>query len=390
MAGAIVRRYLAPVFVPHTNRRLLDSASNDAIILNSLNFVQTTIESSCTDYMGLSDPLEGEQHFTESSGLFSVSFRRVLVSGNNSVTMPSFSVCSASSTVIQLDISAPIFFCGGLLSPMLMNISNAKSGYISDQDYISSRQSSTVPWPLNPGSCPVLVSLLPMSAVMSSSGLAIIKFQVPGAAAFKVLPSVQQFAYGSLNSYYTGVCEQWLDSFNAWTNQGATTVIDGLPDFCAPSNETVPSFNVICSFQTLSGFFGVITEKTDCFSVLDTPDRVSAIDVGWQNGQFAGLDPQNIPSERKICDQCGNCGGYGTECALSCDGSATSGKTLDICGVCGGDCTQGNGCSSDFCPLKFPYIRYLGQGFPMGSRANSAGDTLGKLAVQVSIVSLFL
>ncbi len=381
-------RYLSTSGTTGLGRRLL-AAADDEIILKSLEFVKTTIESACTDFMDLSDPLEGEQQFTESSGLFSVSFRRVLVSGNNSITMPSFSSCSPSSAVIQLDISAPIFFCGGSLSPLLMNISNAKSGYLNDREFVSSRQSTSVPWPLHPGSCPVIISLLPLSSVLASSGLPQIIFKIPLDAAFKVVPSILQFAYGSLNTYYTGTCEQWVDSANSWSNQGATTVIDGLPSFCEPSNDTTPYLNVFCTFRDRSGFYGVITEKTDCFSVLDTPDRMSSINLGWEQGQFAELDPRNIPSSRRICDQCGSCGGYGVQCALSCDGSSDSGKLLDLCGICGGDCTQANGCALDFCPSKFAYIRYLGDGFPIRSRANSIGYTLGKLSALVRTTQIF-
>ena len=388
MAGAVIRRYLSGLStVAGSTRRLLDSASDDAIILKSLDFVKTTIESACTDYMQLGDPLEGEQQFIESSGMFSVSFRSVLVSGNNSITLPPFARCSTSSANIQLDLSSPIFFCGASLSPALMNISNAKSAYTTstgiDPIYISSRQSFTVPWPLHPSSCPVMISLLPLSNVLPTSGLPSIRFQVARDAAFKVIPNVVQFAYGSLDSYFTGVCESWLDSNSAWSNQGATTVIQDLPSFCNSNNDTAPTFNVYCSFKTLSGFYAVVTEETDCFSVIDTPDRVGATNVGWEQGQFAELDPQNSPSTRKICDQCGACGGYGLQCSMGCDGSATSGKGLDLCGVCGGDCSQSNGCSPDFCPSKFGYIRYLGNGYPIRSRANSAGFTLGNLIAQV-------
>lgn len=55
----------------------------------------------------------------------------------------------------------------------------------------------------------------------------------------------------------------------------------------------------------------------------------------------AGCD--GIPGSGKTVDACGVCGGDGKSCA-GCDGVANSAKTVDACGVCGGDGKSCLGC----------------------------------------------
>ena len=47
------------------------------------------------------------------------------------------------------------------------------------------------------------------------------------------------------------------------------------------------------------------------------------------------LGCDRVPNSRKIIDACGVCGGDNATCA-GCDGVPNSGKKLDSCGVCGG------------------------------------------------------
>ncbi len=122
------------------------------------------------------------------------------------------------------------------------------------------------------------------------------------------------------------------DPSRCWTDQEV---------FCNVSNScgcyTDPPYVSGQSNQSLWADCGQGTKECESDSDCGAGQRCT----NYQCVTPEGCD--GVAGSGKTVDACGVCGGDGSSCA-GCDGVANSGKTVDACGVCGGDGSSCAGC----------------------------------------------
>eukprot|EP00960_Hanusia_phi_P038006 753242-Hanusia_phi.AAC.2 len=362
-------------------------------VYSILGFVQNLTRSICMSSLEAAvanDPGGPKFHTTNR---FQAAFYKVGASTrprNLSFAFPQSDRCGAVN-VDMIGWSSPqdLYLCSILFYYNPVNVTLART---SDNLMNGSAQERFgLPYPLASSACPLWLEHYDANTTQSHVPYLELRlrFTVPSTAALVSFPlggGVGPFSYQGTS--FQATCQQWFwfesREQGSWYKLQYKTKIalENISNICEildglvlqPTEATVSCFfdnEHTTANMVASNIFAIITEPTDCNGAVDIPAIKSA--EYSSIGQFASL--YGAPIVRQVCDKCNQCGGFDS-CELGCDGIQSSGKVLDLCGVCGGSCLLPV-CTTSQCSGF--YVRYLGEEFSKKRIISASGLTSGVL-----------